>query len=244
MIPTIDRLAPAASRAAAASALAAAGRAPAYPLEFRSQFGEDALIWTLTGGQLEGFFIEAGAFDGYRYAATYALECLGWTGLLVEAIPERAEECRVRRPRSRVVHAALGEIAGGETTFTVTEDPYGGLLSYVDPKAVGKKSVTAMKSRAVTVPTTTLDALLEGHQGEIDAAVLDVEGVEIPLLRGFDLTRFRPKLLVIEDNSRGADPALADYMAGHPYVQIAWLKVNRVYVREDLAEAYAARLPR
>jgi FkbM family methyltransferase len=226
--------------AAARRALSEVGRSPVHPLEFRSQFGEDALIWMLSGRQLDGFFIEVGAFDGYNYSATYALECLGWTGLLVEAIPERAAECRARRPHSRVVHAALGDNANGTTSFTVTEDDYGGMFSYT-PEALREKHKTVARSREVTVPRTTMNELLRGHRGEIDAAVIDVEGSELPLLAGFDLDALRPKMLLIEDNVR-TDPALADYMTGLPYTQLAWLRVNRVYVRNDLVDEWRPRL--
>jgi FkbM family methyltransferase len=222
--------------------LAMAGKKPVYPVEFRSQFGEDAMIWELFEGKLDGFFIEVGAFDGYNYAVTYALECLGWKGLLIEAIPERAEQATARRKNSRVVHSALASKHGGEVTFSVTDDVYGGMLSYLDPNSAHAKGVAGAKQRKVTVPLTTMNELLKDHQGEIDVAVIDVEGGEVPLLGGFDLHKYKPKVLMIEDNARGADPALANYMATMPYTQIAWLEVNRVYVRADLAPEFAARL--
>ena len=34
-----------------------AGQAPALPVEFRSQFGEDVVAWNLFGGKSDGFFI-------------------------------------------------------------------------------------------------------------------------------------------------------------------------------------------
>jgi FkbM family methyltransferase len=240
--PYVERCAVEPAAREAASRLAAAGRAPIYPLEFRSQFGEDALIWRLCGEPLEGRFIEVGAFDGYSFSATYALECLGWTGLLIEPIPEAAQRCRERRRHSRVVHAALGAEAGGETRFMVTEDEHGGMLSYAAGVIPHKKRIEKSASRAITVPVTTLDALLEEHEGGIDAAVIDVEGSEVPLLRGFDLRRHRPKLLLIEDNARGDRTPVSEYMAAMPYTQVATLKVNRVYVREDLAPEWARRL--
>src|SRR5262245_62505332 len=46
--------------------LALTGRRPRFPVEFRSQFGEDLFFWELFGGKLDGFFIEVGAYDGYR----------------------------------------------------------------------------------------------------------------------------------------------------------------------------------
>ena len=230
------------ARAEALRALTNAGRAATYPVEFCSQFGEDALVWTLLGGQLDGFFIEVGAFDGYRYSVTYALECVGWRGLLIEAIPERAQECRHRRQHSRVVHAVLGEAGDGEAPFTVTDDEYGGMFSHTLENAGRQKKRPGTQSRTVPVPMTTLDALLADHVGGVDAAAIDVEGGEMSVLRGFDLERHQPKVILIEDNARGRDATIADYMRGTPYVQVAWLKINRVYVRNDLAAACAARL--
>lgn len=218
------------------------GKMPTYPVEFRSQFGEDALVWEMFDGQTEGFFIEVGAFDGYNYAVTYALECLGWKGLLIEAIPERAAQCAQRRKHSRVVHSALASKHGGEATFSVTEDQFGGMLSYLDPNSQHARTVAGAKKRQVTVPITTMNELLKDHQGEIDLAVIDVEGGEVSLLGGFDLHKYKPKVLLIEDNERGANPALHNYMSMMPYVMVGWLEVNRIYVRADLAPEFAARI--
>lgn len=218
------------------------GKKPVYPVEFRSQFGEDSLVWELFEGKLDGFFIEVGAFDGYNYAVTYALESLGWKGLLIEAIPERAAQCKERRKNSRVVHAALASKHGGEATFSVTEDVFGGMLSYLDPNSQHAKTVSHAKKRQVTVPVTTMNELLKDHQGEIDLAVIDVEGGEVALLGGFDLHKYKPKVLLIEDNERGANAALHNYMSMMPYVMVGWLEVNRIYVRADLAQEYAARI--
>src|SRR5262245_48668025 len=60
----------------ATARLAAAGRSPARPVEFRSQFGEDILLHNLFDTKRDGYFIEVGAYDGYTYAVTYAFECL------------------------------------------------------------------------------------------------------------------------------------------------------------------------
>lgn len=223
----------------ARAALQDAGRKPRLPLEFRSQFGEDLLLWTLFDGQLDGFFIEVGAFDGYSFSVTYALEAVGWNGLLVEAIPDRHRQCAERRPHSRVVHAALSRRgSSGTAEFVVSSDEHGGMFSYLKASQEHKQSLDKAKiSQAkVQVPLTTLDELLKGHDGPIDAAVIDVEGGEIDLLDGFDLHRHKPKVLLVEDNTYGRDPAVGNYMGAMPYVFAGWLEVNRVYIRADLTE--------
>ncbi len=220
----------------AAPRLEAAGRTPLLPMEFRSQFGEDLALWDLFGGQLDGFFIEVGAFDGVTYSVTYSLEAVGWKGLLIEAIPARCEECRRRRPGSRVVHAALGPRgSSGTAEFHVVSDQYGGMLSYLRPTADHPPAADVYKGlrSSVKVPLTTMDDLLKDHNGTIDAAVIDVEGNEVFVLQGFDLLRHRPRVLMLEDNTGGRNPVIASYMQALPYVFAGWVEVNRVYIRAD-----------
>lgn len=219
--------------------LAAAGRAPTLPLAFPSQFGEDLFLWDTFEGQLDGFFIEVGAFDGVNYSVTYALEAFGWKGLLIEAIPERFQQCQKARPNSRVVHAALGPRgAKGTIDFTIVDDVLGGMMSYSKSTPHHMRAVDQLQKgrRKVTVPLTSMDELLKDHAGPIDLAVIDVEGVELEVLNGFDLLKHKPKVLILEDNARGADPALAGYMSTLPYTFIGWVGVNRAYVRTDLSE--------
>lgn len=217
-----------------------------YPVEFRAQFSEDCLAYDLFERATTGYFIEVGAFDGYAFSVSYALECLGWTGLLIEAIPERAEACKARRKHSRVVHAALNRPGSPATTeFTVVADQYGGMLSYNTTDEKTKQGLQAANAatKKVTVPQTTMDALLEGDPelakrgGEVDLASIDVEGGEVDLLHGFDLKKWRPKVLLLEENHDQTDnSALAKYMKGQDYVFMGWLEVNRIYLRKDLED--------
>jgi hypothetical protein len=58
-----------------------------------------------------GFFIEAGANDGYAQSNTYYFEKIrGWSGLLIEPVPALAAECR-RNRRGPVIEAALAAAA-------------------------------------------------------------------------------------------------------------------------------------
>jgi FkbM family methyltransferase len=226
-----------ATAAKAELAMQRAGRSPSAPVEFKSQFGEDITAWELLGGQLDGFFIEAGAFDGYHYSVTYGLEVVGWSGLLVEPLPDVAERCKQRRPGSRVVHSALSRRGAAKSaTFTVVEDHYGGMLSYLKPTDQHVTATSWAKRRTVEVPVTTLDELLAEHTAAVDLAVIDVEGGELDVLDGFDLNRFRPRVLIVEDNSQGRDPGLRNYMARFPYELALRVAVNDVYVRKDESE--------
>lgn len=218
------------------------GRAPRMPVKFVAQFGEDTMLWDLFGAQPEGFFVEAGAFDGVTFSVTYALEALGWNGLLVEAIPERAQACAKARPNSKCVHAALARRgAKGDTEFTIVDDDYGGMLSYATTSKDHLDAIATMRRRTVRVPMACLDDLLEGLTNEVDVLVLDLEGGELDALAGFDVARWKPKVMVLEDNIQTDASPLGKAMAQHPYTMLGWHAMNRVYLRNDLL-AWSRRL--
>ena len=213
------------------------GRTPTMPVQFRSQFGEDVILWEIFSEQADGFFIEVGAYDGYTLSVSYAFEAIGWKGLLVEALPERAEQCRQRRKNSRVVHSALGRRgSAGTTTFEFVQGRgFLEMFSYAKTTASHVEQIKAEGGTRtqVTVPLTSMNELLKDHTGPIDFAVIDVEGGELDLLDGFDLHKYKPRVLLIEDNQGSKSTELPMYMSMFPYVQICFVGVNRLYVRAD-----------
>ena len=64
--------------------------------------------WSGTCPRDRGYFVEAGANDGHLQSNTYYFERFkGWTGVLIEPIPELYNRCVRERPRSRVLNYAL-----------------------------------------------------------------------------------------------------------------------------------------
>ena len=63
-------------------------------LDLRGQFGQPLLIEHMLNGKKNGFFIEAGAYDGEIISNSLLFEIKHqWTGLLVEPNPEPFEVC-------------------------------------------------------------------------------------------------------------------------------------------------------
>jgi FkbM family methyltransferase len=147
-----------------------------------------------------GVFLEAGAHDGYTQSNTYYLERFrGWSGVLVEAIPELHTKAAERRARSHVVQCALvgPEDAGGDVTIA-----FGDLMSKVDDRgayADGGLRNAGRTGYTVDVPARTLvDVLDEAGVRGLDLMVLDLEGHELAALRGMDFDRHPVEYLVVE----------------------------------------------
>lgn len=159
-----------------------------------SQFGEDVLVWEHFGRKRDGFFVEVGANAPFIYSQTWLLEQQGWTGLLVEPLASRSEELRQHRPGSRVFQAAAGAPESrGTITLQVPEDD---MFASLKPSAKGPAAL-----RTESVRLATLDDLIaEAGTRRLDYLSIDVEGMEIEVLRGFDLARHRPALILVEDH--------------------------------------------
>ena len=159
-----------------------------------SQFGEDVLLWQHFAGKRDGFFMEVGANHPTKLSQTWFFEEQGWKGILVEPLASKCDLLRAHRPRSVVVQAAVGapeQRGRAEFTIAAGDDMLSGLKTH--------DGVTAAATEWVDV--RTLDDLL-GELGnpKLDLVSIDVEGLELDVLRGFDLQRHRPGVLLIEDH--------------------------------------------
>jgi len=151
-----------------------------------------------------GTFVEAGAHDGFTQSNSYYLEhARGWSGLLVEPIPELYALCKRRRPHSRVVQSAL---VGPERDGEPIEIHFGDLMSTVAAgpnHAAGGLAVTGRDAYSVEVPGRALSTLLDKVElTRIDLLVLDLEGSELEALTGLDLARHAPQYVLIETLER------------------------------------------
>jgi FkbM family methyltransferase len=159
--------------------------------------GMDARLDELLG-RTGGVFFEAGAHDGFTQSNTYFLERhRGWSGVLVEAIPELHRKAARRRPRSKVFQAAL--VAPEDAGSTVTLQ-FGDLQSGSSAEhAVGGLLNAGRAAYSVDAPARTIsDVLDEAGVARLDLLVLDIEGAELAALRGLDRSRHEVEVLVIE----------------------------------------------
>jgi FkbM family methyltransferase len=193
-----------------------------------------------------GFFVEAGANDGFDQSNTYHLEReRGWRGLLVEPVPELCRLAVVERPRSRVVNCAL--VAAGGDGGEV-EIRYGGLRSVVAGTHGSDAADRAWVAPAfdlgleeeyrVSVPARTLSSLLdEVGQAEVDLLSLDVEGYEPQVLAGLDLERHAPRYVLVEVVD-GAARERVEAVLGERYAAVEQLSpFDVLYARRDSAPA-------
>lgn len=200
-----------------------------------SQHGEELFLWQRCEFKTDGVFVEIGAYDGVGLSNSLFFERLGWNGVLVEAHPGLAASCRINRPLSQVVHAALGAVDGGSETFSMVSGPGGvDTLSFMAESASHRERIAAEGGtiRTVSVPRRTLQSVLdEIGITRVDWMSIDVEGAELLVLRGASFDRWKPTVIMVEDNSGGRDHQVADVLAANGYRRDLRIGCNDIYVR-------------
>lgn len=159
----------------------------------------------------DGFFIEAGANNGIDQSNTlYFEKYQGWKGLLIEPIPELAEKCQVNRPECITENYALVSF---ENPLERVELYHCNLMSFVegametdvekDDQIKTACAIQNIKHSKLIVNAKPLSVILENHRIQnIDFFSLDVEGLELEVLKGIDFTRHKPRYMLIEVRQR------------------------------------------
>ena len=76
--------------------------------DLAGQHGQAIKIAEIFKNKKNGFFIEAGAYDGEVFSNTLLLEAkMNWTGLLVEPNPDAFEELRYKNRKSHLIETCL-----------------------------------------------------------------------------------------------------------------------------------------
>lgn len=157
---------------------------------------ECELVWQFFGQRRDGFFVDVGANEPHKNSQSWFLEERGWRGILVEPQAQFCERLRQFRPASRVFQVACGAPdSPPEMTFFVAERPgHSGLVK-------NRVEAETKYVRTETVKIMTLDAILQqAGDPKLDFVSIDVEGTQLDVLKGFNLHRHRPVLLLVEDH--------------------------------------------
>jgi FkbM family methyltransferase len=191
--------------------------------EYFSRGIEEQAIRDFFKNKRDGVFVDIGANHYRDESNTYFLEKqLGWSGIAVDALEEFAEGYRQHRPATRFFAAFVGDRNGAMEDFFLSKDNL--LVASSDKQFVERQEGHLEKRQ---IPTITLDALLD-REGvrQFDLLSIDIELAEPLALAGFDIDRFRPKLVCIEAHPEVRQRIL-DYFARHRYVLVGkYLRVD------------------
>lgn len=192
-----------------------------------SQYGEDAVVEAIVRSRdRKGFFVDVGCFEPVSLSNTYMLYRQGWSGIAIDPNRDMAALWKKHRSRDRFVCCAVGEVPG--------------TIQYAKNVALPNESrvITGHESSSettISVPMRRLDEILatELKPGtQIDVMSVDCEGLDLSVLKSNDFLRFRPTVLIVEDEDKGSSE-IAHYVEGLGYGLTGMTLKSRIYSLTD-----------
>ncbi|CAF0971333.1 unnamed protein product [Brachionus calyciflorus] len=181
-----------------------------------SQHGQTAILERILNSSRNGFFVEAGGFDGEEMSNTVFLELeRGWSGLLIEPVPNFYQQLIKKNRNIYTLNACIANNQPQIAKFKVNHGLSGRnkKLSDNQHKGIGEKF------HYIYVPCFPFYTIMKAlGRTQIDYFSVDLEGGEFDVISHIDYSKIDIKLFSIEwawEESRKKQ--YIDYLSLHGY---------------------------
>jgi len=206
-----------------------------------SQCGEDMIVDFLFAwlGVEKIAYLDIGAHHPTWLSNTYHFYARGHQGVLIEPDEDLCAGLRKKRPRDTVLNLAVATSGEDEVNMYVMTSRTLNTLDRAqaeDLVAGGRERIEAVRR----VRLAGINAILSEQFGtdKPNFVSLDIEGLDLEILRAWDYARFRPEVFCVEtltyteDNSERKLNEIIELMASKGYRAYADTYVNTIFVCE------------
>lgn len=143
-------------------------------------------------------YMDIGAHHPTYLNNTYAFYEAGSSGVNIEPDPDLFARFPRERARDTNLNIGIGD-AAGELTFHVMSARTLNTFSAEEARAATEKGRVTIE-RTLLLPVRPVNEVLDEHfaQNSPDFLSLDVEGLDLAILKAWDFSRWRPKLACLE----------------------------------------------
>jgi FkbM family methyltransferase len=165
-----------------------------------SQEGEDRILSRIFERQALGFYVDIGAHHPKRFSNTYLFYKKGWSGINVDAMPNSMRAFNKARPRDINLEFGVGTKESEHNYYIFNEPALNGFSKKLsEERHYSENEYNIIKKIKVTIKP--LSKILEKHlpnEQLIDFMNIDVEGLDLDVLRSNNWQRYRPKFVLVE----------------------------------------------
>ena len=207
----------------------------------------DLIVDYIFKNKKNGLYLDVGSQHPISNNNTYLLFKRGWSGINIDLDLKNIELFNTARPNDINLNLAISS--------SVTEKK---LYFYHDKSPINTldKNVSDFQKATVkeikTVKTTTLDIALQNLKLEtkIDYMNLDVEGHEMNIFKGFDLSLYKPSVISVEfldldmkylefknnNFQRVVNSDLYKHLLNNNYHFVNWLHGDLIFVHRNFRD--------
>lgn len=211
-----------------------------------SQVGEDLIIHYLFKSLKIPLpsYIDIGANFPVLGNNTFFFYSRGSRGICVEPDPYLYRMLKDTRPGDRVLNAGVGIKEEKSADLYVFALPYRGWNTFSKMDAEQRQRETGVRiEQVIPLPLVSINALMaEYFDPHPNLISIDVEGLDLPILRTIDFDKFKPEVICAETMSFELEgkgekmEGINEFLLSKGYFVYADTHVNTIFCRKDSYE--------
>ena len=210
--------------------------------ESYSQAGEDKIIefiLSYLGEKNIGLsYLDIGCNDYKSLSNSYALYKKGVRGVLIDANPIYIDEIKMYRPEDIVLNCGIGAKNSEKMKFYILNTPGLDSFDLESIKEAQRQTPWIEIVDEIEVPVYTLDEIYEKYFASVPTIVsLDVEGLEMDILKSTNFEKYRPYIFIIETIEYREKISVTkkrndiiNLMFENDYIEYAFTGVNSIFI--------------
>jgi len=213
------------------------------PKKTYSGEGEDLILLKIFNGKTNGFFVDIGCYHPIVGSNTYVFhKKYNWTGMNVDANPDSIVKFNQLRTNDINLNVGVGPDDGVTLNFHRFSE--GALNTFSD--AIKEERIQRDKQQfigSIEVAVNTLENLLDKYAAdrEIDFLDVDVEGLDLEVLQSNNWQKYRPRIVMVEDQNRVEDAFTSlptyTFLREQGYVLVAKTYSTLFFAEKNFAKA-------
>jgi FkbM family methyltransferase len=217
-------------------------RFPRGATQSYSQSGEDVICRLIFDylGVKQPSYLDIGAWLPDAGNNTYLFYKMGGRGVLVEPNVARISELKSVRPGDTVLNVGIGISEQKEADYyCMTIDQWNTFDKEEAERRANKPGSRAKIEKVVKMPLVPINKVINEHLGgkAPDFLSIDVEGLDVAIMKTLDYQRCRPKVICAETLkalSFDMEPEMTELLAQQGYMARAVTFPNTIYVDKKL----------
>jgi FkbM family methyltransferase len=196
----------------------------------------DSLLWAMKVEKPT--YLDIGAYEPIRSNNTYFFYRKGGRGVLVEPNPALTPKLRRKRPDDVTLEAGIGiDDTPAMDYYMLSDEQLNTFDKEQAERLLAETDLTL--ERVVKIPMVNVNRVIAEHFGGAapDYVSIDVEGLDLAILKTLDFSRFRPKLICAETVITGTlrhNTETLEFLGSKGYVARGGTHPNTFFVDQAL----------
>ena len=191
-----------------------------------AQEGEDMVLSRIFSDKNKGFYVDVGAHHPMRFSNTYSFYKRRWHGINIEPNPDFFNFFTRYRPRDINLNCGIAK-EKGNLEYYMFDEP---ALNTFDGEVLKSRILNTpyKHTKTIYIDVMPLADLLEQHMPDdvkIDFLSIDVEGLDLEVIKSNDWQKYRPSWVLVEqlklEDIEDLDFEIHHHMKSNGYVLFA-----------------------